>query len=186
MTIFFFFFFFFNLPFFSSSFSLIFPSTLQVTRRSAHVSGFTFGLTEFATFAIWSLSFWYGSVVVDKGQCSFGDMFKAMMGIFLGMMMLGQVGSLAPDFTKAHAAARWLYTIISSGEAKKVAGRNLKPAMTGDIVLEDIDFTYPARPDAQVRGREESRVKGGQISEGGDDFLRGSRLCGFVSCIDKL
>lgn len=44
----------------------------QVTRRSAHISGLTFGLTEFFMFGIWSLSFYYGAVLVEDGDCSFG------------------------------------------------------------------------------------------------------------------
>jgi hypothetical protein len=44
----------------------------QVTRRSAHVSGLTFGITEFFMFGIWSLSFYYGAILVQDGECSFG------------------------------------------------------------------------------------------------------------------
>lgn len=109
-------------------------------------------------FAIFALAFWYGSVVVQHGQCTFSDMFKSMMGIVFMGMMLGQVTSLAPDYVKADAAGRWLYSIISTGEKKSDAnGKRLTPSMDGDIVFEDVCFTYPTRPEAMVTREKKKR-----------------------------
>ena len=72
------------------------------------------------------------------------------MGIIFMGMMLGQVGSLAPDFTKAHQAAKWLYTIIEMGAVTQDASQDKRPALTGDVVFKNVSFTYPTRPDAMV------------------------------------
>ena len=78
------------------------------------------------------------------------DMFKAIMGIVFMGMMLGQVGSLAPDFTKAHQAAKWLYGIIEMGPKQQDPSQNKKPELNGDVVFKDVNFAYPTRPDATV------------------------------------
>jgi ATP-binding cassette, subfamily B (MDR/TAP), member 1 len=60
-------------------------------QRVAWVQGACFGVTEFCMFAVWALAFWYGSTLVDKNQCSFADMMKALTGVLFGAMMSGQL-----------------------------------------------------------------------------------------------
>ena len=60
-------------------------------KRIALVQGCTFGVTEFSLFAVWALAFWYGSIEVSNGDCSFADMMKAISGILFGAMMSGQI-----------------------------------------------------------------------------------------------
>ena len=40
---------------------------------------------------VWALAYWYGSILVDEGDCTLADMLKALMGVLFGAMMSGQL-----------------------------------------------------------------------------------------------
>jgi ABC-type multidrug transport system fused ATPase/permease subunit len=131
----------------------------QITRRAAHVAGLTFGMSELFLFCVRALAFWYGAQLVEDGECTFQNMFTAMLVIIMMGVTLGRVGSKAPDGGNATAAARWLYTILATPVHDKGDGSGPKPPLDSVVAFEKVAFTYPSRADAQVG-------KGGGIREG--------------------
>eukprot|EP00730_Choanoeca_flexa_P008619 TRINITY_DN12512_c1_g1_i10.p1 TRINITY_DN12512_c1_g1~~TRINITY_DN12512_c1_g1_i10.p1 ORF type:complete len:536 (+),score=85.02 TRINITY_DN12512_c1_g1_i10:218-1609(+) len=84
----------------------------QITKRTAHIQGVTFGFSEFSVFALWALSFWWSAVVVDDGHCSFEEVFQAQFAIIFMGMMVGEATGLAPDYAKAMAGAKRIYVLL--------------------------------------------------------------------------
>lgn len=64
------------------------PRQTQI-RRSRRLAVIIF-FTTFVQFGAFALAFWYGSVVVDQGHCSFADIFKAL----IGTLICGIVGGI--------------------------------------------------------------------------------------------
>jgi ATP-binding cassette subfamily B (MDR/TAP) protein 1 len=67
-------------------------------KKVAWVQGVSFGFSEFCTFAVWSFAFWLGAVLVVKGETTFVDMMKAIMGVLFGAMMSGQLSVSSSAF----------------------------------------------------------------------------------------
>lgn len=65
-------------PFF---FSLLFLSHILLSKSFI-------SFIEFSAFGIWALAFWFGSLMVDKGRCDFGDMFKVLSSLSLSLLFL--------------------------------------------------------------------------------------------------
>eukprot|EP00043_Microstomoeca_roanoka_P013304 m.130297 g.130297 ORF g.130297 m.130297 type:complete len:1336 (+) comp15719_c0_seq1:159-4166(+) len=131
--------------------TLSYPSS--VMRKTAQIQGITFAFSEFCTFAVWALAFWYGSTVVQDGFCGFDEMFTAQMAIVFMGIIAGQTGSLAPDAVKAKQAASRLYAMIQrhKEEEEELANKTyVQPTITGKIEFQNVHFTYPTRPDAPV------------------------------------
>ena len=131
--------------------TLDYPSS--VMKKTAQIQGLTFAFSEFCTFAVWALAFWYGSVVVDDGHCGFNEMFTAQMAIVFMGIITGQASTLAPDAVKAKQAASRLYNMIQlhKEEQDKEGTKTLrKPEIKGKVEFQDVDFVYPTRPDAPV------------------------------------
>ena len=55
---------------------LCISAVCQTTLRSGYLLGLIYGATEFLNYGVRAATYYYGAVVVDNGDCSFGDMFK--------------------------------------------------------------------------------------------------------------
>eukprot|EP00122_Pirum_gemmata_P013687 Pgem_evm1s12745 len=120
----------------------------------AQVAAILFGFSEFATFGIWALAFWYGGKLVTAGECTFTEMMKAISAIIFGAMTMGQVAAFTPDVAGGRVAALKVFAYldlkseinidVQSGEAPPDVN------VTGNVAFNDIGFVYPTRPEAQV------------------------------------
>jgi ABC-type multidrug transport system fused ATPase/permease subunit len=76
--------------------------------------GVIIGLSEFITFAMWAVAFYWGTVVVDQDQCSFESMFKSVMGVLIVALMGGIISTQGPDVNVARQGVRRIYFLIKS------------------------------------------------------------------------
>ena len=68
--------------------------------KKAMIAGLAFAFTEFCMFAIWALAFWYGSVLIDKGDTTFADMMQAISAIVFAAITAGQTSALGPSHAR--------------------------------------------------------------------------------------
>lgn len=61
---------------------------------------------------MWSLAFYYGSVVVNDGDCTFQDMLKGIMDVLIAAIMGGVVASQGPDLPQARDAASRVFAVL--------------------------------------------------------------------------
>eukprot|EP00730_Choanoeca_flexa_P006144 TRINITY_DN12095_c3_g2_i4.p1 TRINITY_DN12095_c3_g2~~TRINITY_DN12095_c3_g2_i4.p1 ORF type:complete len:1304 (+),score=400.93 TRINITY_DN12095_c3_g2_i4:47-3958(+) len=141
--------------------TLAYPT--QITKRTAHIQGATFGFSEFGMFGIWALSFWWSAVVVDDGHCSFEEVFQAQFAIVFMGMIVGQATSLAPDYAKAMAGAKRIYVLLEDYKRRMADKKTLPtPPVNGTVAFKNVDFNYPTRPDASVLQNFNLEVKPGE------------------------
>lgn len=113
------------------------------------VAAFIIGASEFITFAMWSLAFFWGATVVDHSWCEFSDMFKAILGVLIVALMGGVVSAQAPDATKALASTKKIYRILEDFKNMPPPGK-FKQNLTGAIEFKNVEFSYPSRPGVTV------------------------------------
>ncbi|KAA8497019.1 Multidrug resistance protein 1B [Porphyridium purpureum] len=121
-------------------------------RKSALVTGIAFGFSMFVEFAIWAVSFYYGSLLIDRMECSFDGVMRAISALLFAAMQLGQVSATMPDLAKAKVAATRVFRLIDLKpeiDAFSDAGSKLE-SVAGDIVFEEVKFEYPTRKEVPV------------------------------------
>ncbi|KAJ5832960.1 hypothetical protein N7474_001271 [Penicillium riverlandense] len=120
-------------------------------RGMAIIVGVQFGLMFFAMYASYSLAFWLGLKLYREGHIP--DINTVIIVFFSIMIAVSVLGNIATPLTmvfKAASASTSFFEIIDS--EKVVAGglRDSVALAQGDIVFQNVDFTYPTRPGNKI------------------------------------
>ncbi|KAJ3385238.1 Multidrug resistance protein 1 [Entophlyctis sp. JEL0112] len=126
--------------------------------------GFVFGSTFLLILSAQGLSFWYGSHLVWFGQVSGGSVLVAYMAFTVGVLSLLQLPQNISAVTTARGAAFKIYdTINRVPSIDSRSNDGLTPVNTdGKIVLEQVSFAYPTRPDSQIFENLSLTIESGQ------------------------
>ncbi|XP_073295866.1 ABC transporter B family member 19-like isoform X1 [Primulina huaijiensis] len=106
------------------------------------------GVIYLVTYATWALAFWYGSILVSKGQLSGGAAIACFFGVNVGGRGFALALSYFAQFSQGTVAAGRLFQLIDNIpaiDAYSPEGR--KPTnIRGKIEFRDVSFAYPSRP----------------------------------------
>ncbi|CAA7045114.1 unnamed protein product [Microthlaspi erraticum] len=131
-------------------------------RKAAWLAGFGMGLAQCLTFMTWALDFWYGGVLVQKGEISAGDVFKTFFVLVSTGKVIAEAGSMTSDLAKGSAAISSVFKILDRPSPQDNTNRGAKiETITGRIELKDIDFSYPNRPSIPVLQQFSLEIKPG-------------------------
>ncbi|KAF9977122.1 Multidrug resistance protein 1, partial [Actinomortierella ambigua] len=136
----------------------------QAGRKKAIAVGLGVGAFMFILFGTYALAFWFGSREVLKGNMTGGDVMMVFMGMIMGAFSLGQIGPNVSAFASAQGAAYNIFQtidrvpVIDSSDPNGIKPDNLQ----GHIVVKDVDFVYPSRPDVAILKKMSIEVKAGQ------------------------
>eukprot|EP00041_Stephanoeca_diplocostata_P031223 m.968231 g.968231 ORF g.968231 m.968231 type:complete len:1382 (+) comp23916_c0_seq1:200-4345(+) len=108
-------------------------------------------LMQSTTFFAFALAFWYGGETVDRDQCSFVDMNKALLGVLFCGYMAGMNSRFIPDVAKAILSVTEGHQILSDADtdASKHQGQPIQITQ-GRVEFRHVRFAYPSRPDAPI------------------------------------
>jgi hypothetical protein len=56
----------------------------RVGARTSQINGISFAFSQFVVFAAYALSYWYGGLLVKRGQASFKDVLQVRVQVFTG------------------------------------------------------------------------------------------------------
>ncbi|KAL4457545.1 hypothetical protein ABPG75_012410 [Micractinium tetrahymenae] len=125
--------------------------TKEAQHRS-NAAGLGFASSQFITFGIYALSFWYAGQLVSKGENTFEEVLKVFFSIFLAAMGAAQAQMFFPDVAKGKAATQRVFTIID--RQPKIDASSQEGAMPlevhGEVELRNVTFAYPQRPEVKV------------------------------------
>ncbi|KAF9322563.1 ATP-binding cassette, sub-B (MDR TAP), member 4, partial [Podila minutissima] len=132
--------------------------------KKAWATGLGMGSFMLIMFLGYSLAFWYGSHEVQKGRMESGQVLTVLFGTIIGAFSLGNLAPGISAVGKAQAAAYTIFeTIDRVPDIDSASPDGAKPAnLTGHIIVRDVNFAYPSRPDVPVLKNMNIEVKPGQ------------------------
>ncbi|KAK7245452.1 hypothetical protein RIF29_40298 [Crotalaria pallida] len=135
-------------------------------RKKAWLAGIGMGSALCLTFMSWALDFWYGGVLVQKGEISSGDVFKTFFVLVSTGKVIAEAGSMTSDLAKGSTAVASVFKILDRKSLIPKAGDCTNGTklekMSGKIELKNVDFTYPSRAGSPILSRFCLEVKPGQ------------------------
>lgn len=134
----------------------LFDSTQEGPRREINrqswYAGLALGTSRFFEICYWPLEFWYGGKLITHGYISFHD-FLLNHFVFARMgRMIADAGSMTSDLAKGSDAVISVFEIldrdthINPDDPEKTKPDNIR----GTVEVRDVDFVYPARPNAMI------------------------------------
>ncbi|XP_004485974.1 ABC transporter B family member 9-like [Cicer arietinum] len=120
--------------------------------RLGLVSGIGLGFSFFALYCTNAFCFYIGSILVQHGKATFGEVFKVFFCLTVTAIGVSQTSALAPDTNKARDSAASIFEILDSKpsiDSSSNEGMTLE-TVKGDIELQEISFRYPTRPNIQI------------------------------------
>ncbi|KAF9143632.1 Multidrug resistance protein 1 [Linnemannia schmuckeri] len=133
-------------------------------KKRAIATGSGVGAFMFILFATYGLTFWYGARQVFEGHMTGGQVINVFFGMIMGAFALGSIGPNAAAFASAQGAAYQIFKTIDripTIDSSNPGGA--KPEnVAGHIIVTDVDFHYPSRPDVPILKKMNIEVKPGQ------------------------
>ncbi|CAN0108013.1 unnamed protein product, partial [Discosporangium mesarthrocarpum] len=144
----------------------------ELTRYSGHLAaaekagitgglqqGLGFGVMFMSFFLGYALAFWYGTKLVaddmDAGcvnNChTGGEVITTIFGVLVGAMGMGQMSPGLTALTLAKQAGYGVFEVIHRVPViDSFSKEGEQPKIEGRLDFEEVDFSYPARPDQKV------------------------------------
>ncbi|KAI8606719.1 P-loop containing nucleoside triphosphate hydrolase protein [Dissophora ornata] len=132
--------------------------------RKARIAGVGNGIFLFVLFCTYGLAFWFGANRVAAGQMTSGEVLNVFLGMIIGAFALGNIGPNLSAFANAQGAAYNIFkTIDRIPTIDSASPQGEKPSnLQGHVVVTDVDFHYPSRPDVPILRKMNIEVQPGQ------------------------
>ncbi|KAL0935775.1 ABC transporter [Colletotrichum truncatum] len=143
-----------------------------------------FSFTQAVEYFVLGLGFWWGCTLLRNGEISLYQFFVSFMGIFYAGQNAGTMFTYTSSITQGKSAADyylWVRSLERSVE-ETPQNKSITPARDVDRVhLDNVEFSYPARPDVRV-------LRGAEIVASSGEFvaLVGPSGCGKSTAIALL
>ena len=122
-------------------------------KKKSLIYGVLFSTQTFLVMSGTALAFWEGFRLFQSGEISsVGPVFTVVLSVTLGATSVLLLTPQIQSITNASSAAAELFSIIDkSSLLDPLSSDGIQPtSCTGEIVIRDLRFAYPARPTAQV------------------------------------
>ena len=124
-------------------------SAFQLAKKRAWVGAWFSGLISFAGYGSIVAVLWYGGHLLASGDMDFGELTSFMLYTFTVAFSLGALSGLYEDFAKAIGASDRVFELLER-ESEQPDGTEVVKEPKGKLEFQDVVFSYPTRPDAQV------------------------------------
>jgi len=127
---------------------------LTSTLRGARLRAGFIAFVIFALFGSIVLVLWSGARLLQQGEISFGDLTRFILYTTFVAGAMGQFAELYSQLQKAIGATQRVRELLrETGEVQAVLGPtppSTLPRLRGDVVFEQVHFTYPSRREVEV------------------------------------
>eukprot|EP00835_Amoeboradix_gromovi_P003371 NODE_220_length_13988_cov_0.426885.p1 type:complete len:1259 gc:universal NODE_220_length_13988_cov_0.426885:8261-12037(+) len=108
------------------------------------------GALMFILFGTYALGFWFGSTQVADGKMAAGDVLTTFFAVLIGAFSIGQIGPAKGDIDTGAGAWDNIRDIVNNVQPVKQGIIIPVEKFKGEIIFDNVCFTYPSRPDTQV------------------------------------
>ncbi|KAF5857815.1 hypothetical protein ETB97_005224 [Aspergillus alliaceus] len=126
----------------------------EAQRRGQGMSilmGAQFALMFFAMYSSFSLAFWFGLKLYREGHIdNINTVITVFFSVMIAVTVLGNIATPLILVSKAASAAGSFFKMIDSEKVTLGGLRDPDASAQEDIVFQDVQFTYPARPDTAI------------------------------------
>lgn len=137
---------------------------------------------------IYAFAYWWGSTRITKGEATETDFFIILVSMLVSAQLWGQVFTLAPEVSKARAAASRILSLLDKGSVQNLsvkesqllpgaygekdpeaeADASSRAAFRGDsrgstVTFKNVHFAYPARPHISILRDMSFTIQAGQF-----------------------
>ncbi|KAK0386953.1 hypothetical protein NLU13_5266 [Sarocladium strictum] len=144
----------------------------EMTLASAYTN-FWLAIANSTSGIIYAFAFWWGSTRIVKGQATQTQFFIILIAMLVSAQLWGYMFALAPELTRARAAASRILSLMDMGSSRKVEQRGTEVVTsqpkekdveaTGEapnkphggtrgstVTFKDVSFSYPARQQRSI------------------------------------
>jgi ATP-binding cassette subfamily B (MDR/TAP) protein 1 len=109
-----------------------------------------------------ALGFWWGGVLIVRGELTFGEMFQVFGFVLMGVIAIAMSLRTFPDFSKAAQSEKELLKVIRRIPMMRPSGGIQPEKIVGHIEFKHVTFSYPTRPHIEVLKNFSLEIKPGQ------------------------
>ncbi|CAL9079476.1 unnamed protein product [Musa textilis] len=120
--------------------------------KTGFAKGAGMGVIYLVTYSQWALAFWYGSLLVAKGEITGGAAIACFFAVNVGGRGLALSLSYYAQFAQGTVAAGRVFEVIDRTpeiDPYSSDGRALA-SVRGRVEFRGVDFAYPSRPDTMI------------------------------------
>jgi len=133
---------------------------VQVAISSARYRGVFISFVIFALFGGIVAVGWYGASLVASNALSVGELFSFIFyTTFIGFSIAG-LGDIYAQLQRSVGASSRIRDILSLQDESAASGKDVR--LNGDIVFDNVTFSYPSRPDYVVLDRLNFAIRPGE------------------------
>ncbi|ELT96740.1 hypothetical protein CAPTEDRAFT_196652 [Capitella teleta] len=153
-----------------------YAATYKIKRRRLHWQGLAYSLSQSMLFFSQGAGFALGGYLVEFEGLHFDKMFMVFFAIAYGAMTTGEMNSFAPNYSSAKLGAARLFSLF-----KQKPKLHSNDKFSGGFEFENVQFSYPTRPETPVAESLSMRVDPGKVVA-----LVGSSGCGKSTVVQLL
>ncbi|WCJ38603.1 ABC transporter family protein [Euphorbia peplus] len=125
----------------------------KATVKQSWLSGFGLFSSQFLTASAVCLTFWYGGRLLARKEITSKHLFQVFFMLMSTGKNIGDAASMSSDIAKGSNAIRSIFAILD--RKSKIcpddpSGIKVKKGIKGNIELQNIFFSYPARPNQMI------------------------------------
>ena len=137
-------------------------ASFQVAKRRAGIIAMLRGFIGFGGYGAIAVVLWFGGNMLVEGTISIGELTSFLLYTLTVAFSLGALSSLYEDFMKALGSSERVFELIDRKPTVSGGSTRLE-SILGDVVLSDLDFAYPTRPDMPVLSNFNLRLSPGEV-----------------------
>ncbi|KAI6039143.1 P-loop containing nucleoside triphosphate hydrolase protein [Pisolithus marmoratus] len=120
--------------------------------RGAFVEGCTYGVASALIYLAEALLFYVGAVLIARGTYTYLQMVQVLNLVVFTVTIGSQLMAFTQKIAKSILATMDLYALVQlrSDKTSEARGMLRLGNLSGDLVLKDVEFTYPGRVDEPV------------------------------------
>ncbi|KAL4892052.1 P-loop containing nucleoside triphosphate hydrolase protein [Aspergillus ambiguus] len=135
------------------------------SQRMSIVLGIQLGLMFLAMYSSYSLAFWFGLKLYREGHIEdINVVITVFFSVMIVVSVLGNIVTPLMIVSKAASAAGSFFEMINSERINTSGLRDPEISAEVDIVFQDVEFTYPSRPDTKVLTGYNARFERGKTT----------------------